>query len=1070
ITLYDYAGYGQACAIGDEVQRPARTLPLSILISIAIVASLYLATQLGVLSVIQWHELVPREPGGAPPALANYVASSVVERVWGTWPARAMTVAVLATAFASTYGGLLGASRVPFAAARDGVFFGAFGRLHPRGRFPTVALIVLGLIALPACFFSLGDVINALTAGIVIVQSIAQIGALAALRARGVRAPYRMWLYPIPALVALAGWVAIFFASGSAAIAYGLVSLGVGLLVFGWRARRAREWPFAARAAGPALAFALMLGLGASPHAVSAATWGHASIVTRAGESDPEFRFDGKPFFLYGAAFFYERLPRDTWRESMLHLSALGINTLDLYVPWNWHELSDGDFDFEGRTNPRRDLALVLRLARELNFKLIVRPGPVVRNEWRNGGYPAWLLARPEYGMPLHDLLEGRYPPTATLQNAHSDDAAAEWMRNATHMTYAKRWLERVLHECAPDADRIVAIALDDDQGAYIDNQTYPAPHFVAYLGWLRDVVHGVTGPGEPVFINTYQMKVTSSSPVWAMGNWYQSEAYSLGEHDRAQLEFSTALLHTRPAQPMMSSEFQAGWLEQPDDVRPRPADPSNTELALATMVGLGVRGVVNFPAQDTLYPGGWEAPFANAFYAWDAALALDGRATEREPPTSAIGALVTTFGTELAASHPRYDAAIAYLGGSFDAAASTNDFFAGIEAQTIVAERACRDARLTCALVDPSALDAAALARFPLLIVPLPPGAKPLEETETVRARLASYVRDGGKTIDGLAPLAIARAFAATGRPVEVEGVADASFAPDPTHHLAGFLTVTNYGATPRTIQGARIGLADGARLTLPRFTVAPHAAIVAPVGVRLATFASGFRTGDLLEFTDCMPLRESIRDGRIELIVATGAATDRSRRLMMENPRCTIDVRLRGTERSIAIDANRVDAVTVSGLGSTSHVVDDGLVASAPQAALPADAGDALASEAVPIRDDVGLDGSSFARPAAGAARAYEADVYRDGTRAVVLDNATVRLAIVPEAGARAFLFEDRSGTSVFTTVGAMRDDVAVEPPLSQTDRIAKYTHQFPAGTFNRTYSTTIEPGGARPVARVR
>ena len=176
-------------------------------------------------------------------------------------------------------------------------------------------------------------------------------------------------------------------------------------------------------------------------------TWGHARIVDRDGDSI--FEVDGKPFFLYGAAFFYERLPRDMWSESMSQLKNMGINTLDIYVPWNWHELSDGDFDFTGRTSPRRDFDEVLRLASTMDFKIVLRPGPVIRNEWRNGGYPAWLLSRPEYGMPLHDLLEGRYPPTATLQNQHSDDAAAQWMRNATHVKYARRWLERVLHEAS---------------------------------------------------------------------------------------------------------------------------------------------------------------------------------------------------------------------------------------------------------------------------------------------------------------------------------------------------------------------------------------------------------------------------------------------------------------------------------------------------------------------------------------------------------------------------------------------------------------------------------------------
>jgi amino acid transporter len=1049
IALYDYMGYGQATTVGDEVRDPARTLPRSILISVLGVAALYVATQLGVLAVVPWHELVPATPGGAPPALANYVASSVVERVWGTWPARIVTVAVLITAFASTYGNLLGASRVPYAAARDGVFFRPFARLSERDRFPNVSLVVLGLIALPACFLSLGDAINALTAGLVIAQSIAQIGALVILRARGTRAPYRMWLYPLPALVALGGWIAIFYASGPKAMLFGLASLALGVLAFGIHSWRASEWPFVRTgAAAIALIACVTLVCGARPLDARAATWGHARVVR--GTTGPVFEVDGHPFFLYGAAFFYDRLPRDEWPDSMRRLRAMGINTLDLYVPWNWHELSDGDFDFDGRTNPRRDLVRVLQLARTFGFEIVLRPGPVVRNEWRNGGYPAWLLSRPAYGMPLHDLLEGRYPPTATLQNARSDDAAAEWMRNATHMTYAKRWLERALQACSIDADRIVAVALDDDQGAYIDNQTWPAPHFQAYIRWLRDTVHGVTGPNEPVFINTYQMKVTSSSPVWAMGNWYQSDAFELGEHDRAQLEFSTGLLHTRPAQPMMASEFQAGWLLQPDDVRPRPASPSNTALALATMFGMGVRGIVNFPAQDTLYPSGWEVPFANAFYAWDAALALDGRATPRDVPTAAFGGLVSTFGPELALSHVRYDAAIAYLGGSVGFDRATNDFFAALESATIDAQRACRDAGLSCALVDPSAIDGAELERYPLVVVPWPAGTSDRDATPAVRALLAAYAHHGGGVLGPVTGTDLARAFAATGRRATVTGTTDATFADDPTHRLDGFFTVLNYDDEPRAMSGAAVTLLDGTRRTLPAFTIPRHTALVVPVGVRLAAFGSGFGPSDRLAFTTCMPRAMTIRGGAIH--VEADAQDDA--------PPCFVRVRLGSRTHDAILDARTMRSLTIGATADvTSRRYADAMAEPLPSAAR------------LPIRSDAVLPlGTStpFRAVASGTAIAYAADVFRDGSRALVLDNGAVRLVLAPDAGARAFVFEDvASGRSVFTSVGAMRDDVAIEPPLSTTDRIARYTHDFPAGTFNRPYAATI--GSSGPSARV-
>ena len=81
----------------------------------------------------------------------------------------------------------------------------------------------------------------------------------------------------------------------------------------------------------------------------------------------------------------------------------------------------------------------------------------------------------------------------------------------------------------APYSDDVIAIALDDDQGAYLDNDTWPAPHWHAYIDWLRRTVASVVGPHVPLFINTYEMKVPSASPAWAWGNWYQSDAYRIG-------------------------------------------------------------------------------------------------------------------------------------------------------------------------------------------------------------------------------------------------------------------------------------------------------------------------------------------------------------------------------------------------------------------------------------------------------------------------------------------------------------------------------------------------------------
>ena len=113
----------------------------------------------------------------------------------------------------------------------------------------------------------------------------------------------------------------------------------------------------------------------------------------------PELRVDGAPFFIHSASFFYYRIPRDQWESLLKNYHSNGINTLDLYIPWDWHEPKQDEFDFDGHTNPRRNLRALLTLIAQEGFKLIARPGPEILNEWRHGGYPGWLLERPP-GIP----------------------------------------------------------------------------------------------------------------------------------------------------------------------------------------------------------------------------------------------------------------------------------------------------------------------------------------------------------------------------------------------------------------------------------------------------------------------------------------------------------------------------------------------------------------------------------------------------------------------------------------------------------------------------------------------
>jgi amino acid transporter len=237
IAVYDYLGYNTVAYLGGELREPGRTMPRAIIYSIVGIMAIYLVLNVGVVGVVPWHEV----------AKSASVASVAVTTAWGTAAARVVTALIIVTAFASVLTGLLGGSRVPFNAARDRVFFGVFGRLHPRLDFPDVALLVMGVLTAAGSFLTLTTVINMLTTVAVLVQAVAQIVALTVLRRRqpGLRRPYRQWLYPVPSLVALVGWLYVYKSATGLSIWLSVAWIAGGVLAFlGW-ARINQSWPFA---------------------------------------------------------------------------------------------------------------------------------------------------------------------------------------------------------------------------------------------------------------------------------------------------------------------------------------------------------------------------------------------------------------------------------------------------------------------------------------------------------------------------------------------------------------------------------------------------------------------------------------------------------------------------------------------------------------------------------------------------------------------------------------------------------------------------------------------------------
>ncbi len=235
IAMYDYLGYYDVCYIGDEVREPARVIPRSILYCILITAVAYLAINTVLIGVVPWQRAMH----------SGYIVSEFMQQLHGRAAAIVVTVMILWTAFGSVFALLLGYSRIPYAAAVDGFFFRIFARVHPTKNFPHVSLLVLGAVAVVAAFFPLDVVISALITTRVLVQFIAQIFALPLLRRLPAQQrPYRMWLYPVPAVIAFIGWSYIFLTSGWKYVAVGLLTLLIGVCIYFLRAYWTRTWPF----------------------------------------------------------------------------------------------------------------------------------------------------------------------------------------------------------------------------------------------------------------------------------------------------------------------------------------------------------------------------------------------------------------------------------------------------------------------------------------------------------------------------------------------------------------------------------------------------------------------------------------------------------------------------------------------------------------------------------------------------------------------------------------------------------------------------------------------------------
>ena len=244
IASYDYWGYYNVCFLGDEIKEPGKNIPRALLVSIAAVACLYVVMNISILGVVPWQELA--HSGTSHSEL--HVVSTFMQKIYGHRAASMASALVMWTAFASMFSLMLGYSRVPYAAAVDGNYFSAFARVHPVYRFPYISLLALAGVAALFCFLRLADLIAALVVIRIILQFLVQSIGVIVLRIRRpeMQRPFRMWLYPLPALLAAGSFIFILVSRTGflREIRYAAVILIAGIIVYCVRAFRRREWPF----------------------------------------------------------------------------------------------------------------------------------------------------------------------------------------------------------------------------------------------------------------------------------------------------------------------------------------------------------------------------------------------------------------------------------------------------------------------------------------------------------------------------------------------------------------------------------------------------------------------------------------------------------------------------------------------------------------------------------------------------------------------------------------------------------------------------------------------------------
>jgi beta-galactosidase len=260
---------------------------------------------------------------------------------------------------------------------------------------------------------------------------------------------------------------------------------------------------------------------GAAAITAGAVLAGPAGAAGRRGlsVSGEQFLLDGKPFQIVSGAVHYFRIHPDQWRDRLERLKAMGLNTIETYVAWNFHQPKPGRADFDGW----RDLPAFLRIAGELGLQVIVRPSPYICAEWEFGGLPAWLLA--DRNMELR-------------------------CADPAYLKAVDAWYDQLIPRLVPleaqHGGPVVAVQIENEYGSY-GNDT-------SYLAHLRD---GLRSRGL-----TSLLFAADGASEFFMRFGSLPGTLEVGTGDGDPLPGIKAVKEFQPGKPVMMAEYWDGWFD----------------------------------------------------------------------------------------------------------------------------------------------------------------------------------------------------------------------------------------------------------------------------------------------------------------------------------------------------------------------------------------------------------------------------------------------------------------------------------------------------------------------------